>query len=509
MIRKRKVKHLVGPVFLTPVLLIFLTVLMGQISSVSDNLSADAGPVVRRVNMPYLGKERPPEPIEQFFEPSIFWLGKVDPTTNYADVRMWYYDEYIEIFVNIIDRRLWHDKTPTNSELTEWDAVTFYLNLDGNVGNSPGTSSYQLVGQLNRTEPRANWQAAYRGNGISWDLSPLLFTTENGYRGSNNNDLNDTGWDLTVIIPFTSLGLSGPPPKGTVWGLGTSIHDRDNSSGSPAIPDQIWPEQMDPNQPSTWAQLHFGRSKFERPDLLPTGSLTIHQGLNGAVVTDAHVGGSFNCGSGMDKYSEWGEANYAGSTQINIQNQWDISDYPCFSKYYITFPLDGLPEPETIVSATLTMNRFGGAGGGPKRVPPDSYIHALTISEEWNEATINWNNAPLATENIAGTWVEPAWETEQRFYNWDVTTAAVKALEKGEPLRLAFYSIDGDRHSGKYFTSSDWEPNLRARPRLVVTWGESEPPGTPEPPDTPEPPVNVCDIQETECQYQFLPMVEE
>jgi len=27
---------------------------------------------------------------------------------------------------------------------------------------------------------------------------------------------------------------------------------------------------------------------------------------------------------------------------VNVQNQSDISDWPCFSKYYVTFPLDAV-----------------------------------------------------------------------------------------------------------------------------------------------------------------------
>jgi hypothetical protein len=102
-----------------------------------------------------------------------------------------------------------------------------------------------------------------------------------------------------------------------------------------------------------------------------------------------------------------------------------------------------------------------------------SYIQVLTIDEDWDEATLSWNNAPLAVENISGTWVEPiqfpGWPGVPR--NWDVSKAVEEAYQAGKPLGLALYSADGAYHSGRYFSSSntgDW--NEVARPTLVVRW---------------------------------------
>jgi hypothetical protein len=118
------------------------------------------------------------------------------------------------------------------------------------------------------------------------------------------------------------------------------------------------------------------------------------------------------------------------------------------------------------------MNRFGNAGGGVWGDPPDSYIQVSTIGEDWHENTLTWNNAPLAVENISGTWVEPVQFSEQYVYYWDVTKGVREAIGSGNPLRLALYSIDGERHSGKYFWSSDsndWGGAVR--PTLEVVWG--------------------------------------
>ncbi|MFN3928752.1 MAG: DNRLRE domain-containing protein, partial [Thermoflexus sp.] len=108
--------------------------------------------------------------------------------------------------------------------------------------------------------------------------------------------------------------------------------------------------------------------------------------------------------------------------------------------------------------------------------PPPSWIQVLTVAQDWDDQNLTWNNAPLAVENIGGTWVypvtsSPGWPGIP--YRWDVTYAVAQAHAAGQPLRLALYSADADYHSGKYFVSSDtgdW--NERGRPTLTVVWGE-------------------------------------
>jgi len=412
---------------------------------------------VRHVNVPYLTGAP--------FTPAIFWLGKVDSTSNYADIRICYYDEALVIYVHIIDRRLWYDTTQNPTLLAQWDAVSIYLNQEGNVGSTPGSNSYRLETQLN------NLQASYRGNGTSWVTDSIPVDSHTEWRGAAgpNSDSDSEGWVAYFYIPFTSLGMSGPPPQGTQWGLGVVVHDRDDAAGS-IRQDTPWPETMNPNIPSTWGQLSFGWPGFSPQAAVPVGTVTIRQGLNGASVVDGEVGGHTTCGNdGYNKWIAWGNTNYAGGNQINIQNQWDVADWPCFSKFYVTFPVTAIPPGSTIISATLTMNLFGTAGGGQWGDPPDSYIEVLTVGSDWNESTLTWNNAPLASENISGTWVPPVVGD----YHWDVGSAVDRAYRTGGPIRLAIYSIDGERHSGKYFyssDSSDW--NGEIRPTLRIVYGK-------------------------------------
>lgn len=432
-----------------------------------------AQPPVRRINIPNLDNGVP-------FAPAIFWLGKVDMSSNYADVRVWHYNSGLRLVFHITDRLLWYNASTNPEELTQWDAVSIYLDVAGNSGQSPTATSYWFVNQL--------WEgrtAAYKGNGTGWVADSIPFTAADTWRGNYPNDnVWDMGWTADFFIPFSSLGVADPPEAGTRWGLSVVVHDRD-SQIEDDIPDQIWPESMQRLIPASWGQLQFGKPVYSAQTQTVEGSTLVRHGLNGISVPDAAVGGHTICGRDMNAWTEWGNANYAGYTQFNVQNQWDIADFMCFSKYYVTFPLTDIPQGKSILSAAVTLNLFGNAGYNAGDATP-SAIHALIASGEWNESTITWNNAPYASENISVSWVYPVDDAHPAGpYSWDVSYAVADAYRQGKPLRLVFYSTDGDYHSGKYFWSSDTEEwNAAARPRLEVQWG-------PVPAEKPAHPTNL------------------
>ena len=411
----------------------------------------------------------------QFTETGIFWFGKVNLTENYADVRMGYTDEELYIRLAAFDRRLWYDITPIPGELTSWDAVSLYLDLERNSSQTIGAQNYQFVGQLNWYESRVEFQTAYQGDSSGWVVAPIPFTTVSRYWGDEpNNNGDDRGWSMTYRIPFTSLGLDQPPQYGEIWGMAVTLFDRDNPTDT-LIPAKSWPSAMSPVHPESWGKLAFGIPAYSPPSVIPSGTTIIRHQLNGATVVDGMVGGSSICGTGLDFWTEWGEATYAGASQVNIQNQFDVSDWPCFSKYYVTFPLDTIPSDAAVISATLTLYQFGGAGGGAYGKPSASLIQVFTLAEDWGETGLNWNNAPLASENISRAWVMPI--TDPISYpgvprTWDVSKAVAEAHINRQYLRLALYSADGDYNSGKYFYSSDiGEWNAEGRPTLMVIWG--------------------------------------
>ncbi len=125
----------------------------------------------------------------------------------------------------------------------------------------------------------------------------------------------------------------------------------------------------------------------------------------------------------------------------------------------------------------MTMYQFGNSNQGgsfdPNDPPQPSIIQVFTVADDWNESAINWNNAPLAVENVGRAQVDPMplgppWPNVPR--PWDVSRAVAEAYAAGQPLRLALYSADNELHSGKYFRSSDFGA-LSARPLLAVQMG--------------------------------------
>ena len=454
------------------ILFSIFTFSMGFVSFLNNTkltVAEKASETTRRINMPNLDE------YNGDYLPAIFWLGQVDETSNHANVRAAYYQENLSFTLHVFDQWLWYDPSPETLELNEWDAFTIYIQADSNRSNSPSNAAYKFVSQISHFETRNDYQAAYQWNGTGWQEISSAISTSSSWRGTslNNNNDQDRGWVTTIDIPFSSIGYSSPPPEGTTWAYAIAVHDRDDSS-STNISDQTWPESINPQQPNSWGELHFGEADYQSSSATPMGTTTIRQGLNGVSVEDSHVGGSTNCGAPYDPdfFIGWGNANYKQATQINIQNQWDVADWPCFSKFYVKFPLDSLPTNKEIISATLTMHQFGNANGNEAE---PSYIQVLRTENNWSESSITWNNAPIAEENIAGSWVNvltnfPGWPGVP--INWDVTKAVQEAYQDNQSVSLALYSADGDYHSGKYFSSSDTEDwNAQARPTLSITWG--------------------------------------
>lgn len=414
---------------------------------------------VRTLNMPYQCLSS-----GALFTPAVAWFGRISPSDNYSDIRVYCADDNsIKIAVHIIDRLLWYDTTPSLADLTQWDSVSLIIN-----------DVYKFDGQLSWFEGRSAYQASYV-NGVIVN-SP--FVTDVTWRGNSPNaDIENKGWSIVFNIPYTSLGISSKPPEGTIYKLEVITHDRDSLAG--------------PSVDTSWSgNLRFGVPVYNAPAIASDGVKIIYDKLNGAHVIDGEVGGHTICGDDMisDFWNLWGNRNYAGNEQVNVQNQWDVADWPCFSKFYITFPLDSLPQGQQIISATYQMYLFGTSGWGQYGTPPDSYIQAFVADSDWNESTLTWNNAPQAIENISGVWVKPLLDPNWVLYKWDISRAVADAYAKGEPLRLVFYSGDGERHTGRYFISSDtsdYNATLGIRPQINISYGSGAPISTPTPTSIP------------------------
>jgi hypothetical protein len=279
---------------------------------------------------------------------------------------------------------------------------------------------------------------------------------------------------MTYHLPFSSFGLSSPPPPGTLWKLAIRVHNRDDAANTP-IPDTWWPGAGSGTNPSGWGDLAFGLPTYQPPRMSNTASFTIRNKLNNQVVNDGMVGGSLGCGSNVaDVWAQLASQAYPGAVHVNIQNEADISDWNCFSKYYITFPLSSLPRGKGVAKATVTLYEYGNAGAQGQ--PNPSYIQAATVGTDWNPATLSWNSSLGVQENITSIRVntksQPVIAWPGMAVTWDVSSAAAQAYAAGQPLRLVFYSTDNQYNTGKYFTSSfigDWDAN--GRPTLQVVLG--------------------------------------
>ncbi len=425
------------------------------------------------VNLPYIPVTDVTK--EKFREMAIFWFGEVRQDTNYTDVRVAYNDEAVFVYTSTFDKRVWYKEKSNGSDLENWDTVALMLHLDGSSqAPLPTRQSFRFVSQFRHWEEPDNYHHSYRGDGTRWVSQSVSFADDAGWRGGglNDNTENEKGWTMAYKIPFTSLGLPGKPSDGTLWRMAVTMYDRDNPTGS-MTETQRWPDGNNENSPASWGSIRFGLPSYNPPAVSDVQVTAIRHKLNGAVVPDAAVGGGMTCGSGIDHWSDWGEENYAHQENFNIQNQKDVSDWPCFSKYYVTFPLNLIPPGKAIRSARLVMHEFGGSDPSQAKA---SVIQVMRVTQDWDEATLSWNNAPQVLENVSRAWVQPfgtkkiVWPGDR--YEWDVSRAVAQAYQEGVPLRLALYSADSAMHSGKYFVSSDtgdW--NAEGRPTLIVEWG--------------------------------------
>jgi len=433
---------------------------------------------VPTIHIPYI--DEADIPAESLPEMAVFWFGKVKINDNYTDVRIAYNNEALFVYAASFDRLLWYDNSPSGINLEEWDSIALYV-MPGNGNQLITNQSYRFNAGLAPIEAvRSDYQKSYKWNGSNWNLENIPFSTVSMWRGPGLNDPDDDrGWNLSYRIPYTSLGLSQKPQNGTIWQMGIVAYDRDYQNSTNITP-AVWPNEFENVNNLSWGKVSFGLLQNTVSNATIQGSLIIRDSLNGNLVQDASPGGHTICGTYMNFWTEWGEKVYTPTENYTaiIQNQRDIADWPCYSKYFIKFPIPELPQGNSLIKATLKLHLYGNSGdwGDPVFQPYRSLIQVGVTNSNWSENTLNWNNAPILQENISQIWVEP----EEFFpgwpgvpYEWDITIALNNAIALDEDeISLVLYSADGAYHSGKYFSTSevdDW--NAEARPTLILDYG--------------------------------------
>jgi hypothetical protein len=452
---------------------------------------------------------------------AIFWFGRVDARNDHVQVRLGYSDRLLMVHCAVFDREIYDDATDT--ALQDWDSMSFYFDVDGDPDkDAVDANSWRIDSQAGRHGTQQN--AIYSGEGGEWSAAPLaigssptetpdLISVQKGYRGEERDQ--SRGWHLTFYIPWAVLGLSGPPPGegSALWSAAMTAYDRDSADGSLRGDPQQWPRGFDDLTPSQWGTWEFidghflgweesgsqpgqGRSAYAiayAPGDYAPGTevtVTVREGLDGQHVENACVGASQVLCSGDDEYNfGTGASSWGGNTQRNyfhVQNQEDYADWPCFAKIFLKFPLDKLPAGKVVVSARMVLHHAMPTSGG------DEGYHSLiqvfytgNVLQDgatwWDGTSLNWNNAPVPLENLAGTWGDrtgqgetgwdnlPAWE-------WDVSRGVARAAEAGDThVSFAVYSADSEYHTGKQFVQSsdfpDWgDPSQR--PTLEITYAD-------------------------------------
>jgi len=432
---------------------------------------------------------------EAWAEAAIFWFGVAElrpdhlpPGRNYVDVRVGYNAEGLALWANVVDYFVWYDPAATaGSDLTQYDGLAIYLDTGVRGGGTLRDDDYRFLGGVGLwvEEPdQPNYRRSARGRDGVWDASwtgdwsvgswANWFDVPGCPSGPNRNacGADDYGWQMWTYIPWSTLGVAGPPPAGQHWGLGLTLYDRDEPLPAGPLAPESWPETFDPRSPATWADLRFGGSLGASGSAaVVTGQTVIRRGLGSSIVEDAWVGGGGTCGGGHmgDPFADY----HGADTNLFVGNQQLISDFPCSSKSYLRFGLQSVPPERTIVAAFLTLHHWGNAD--PSLAGP-SLVQVLTVDNTWSEAALSWNDAPLAQANVAAAWVQPVSEGISGLgiaYSWDVTAPVIAAREAGQPLSIALYSADWNLHGSKYFRSSEEPYYLAARPTLTVLWGEA------------------------------------
>jgi len=460
------------------VLVLLLAVLVSTSHTAQPVVGAQ-GEAVRRANIPYSSDE------VNWAQTAILWFGHNEqgvPGKNYADVRLAYTAEALQVRVVVVDYYLWYkDNPPPSEDLTQYDAVVIYLDTGFDRATTPQADDYTfLIGAHHwPNENATQYRRQSRGTGAGWDTTWTGDWTDHEAMqwscnpGPNSNACGiDYGWTAIFTIPWETLAHSGPPVEGALWGLGVQLYDRDDQPPAGYVAPEYWPEAFDAHSPVTWGELHFGYADYQPPSAIPEGTTTIRAASpEDNTVEDAWMGGGGMCSGGHKGGSE---INHGDDTGVFVGTETAPTHFPCFNKSYLRFSLEAIPAGKVIISATLTLYHWGNAGE-PGQAQP-SWVHLFTISDPWDEMTIHWNNAPLAQENVAATWIYPitsSLDFPGNPYHWDATQAVAVAYTAGQPASVAIYGSDSAQHSSKYLASSETgDGSAEGRPVLTVVWGQ-------------------------------------
>lgn len=382
------------------------------------------------------------------YKSALTWFGDVheEPSLNIRNnsviTRAYYYDKGagangddefdrgMFLFSHVIDRRLFYDTSAPYDDPQLWDSVSYYFYKTNSPGSTINSNAYKITLGFNGNQslPSSNYVKAWQDSNSDglWEPKTIDAYCPDGfcnvrvvssYEGDGiNADLDNRGWRSQIDLPFNFFAddIMYKPDVGDIWYWAVEVNDKDSAAGG--VSQEKWPTTANLSNPSTWAQFRFADGNLTEdddvyiPDTAGTsGNVTIINNVNGAVTEDIAVGGGSLCGalnqgennddfrysSGAFSGNGWGYRIYDDETLpsqyefLNIQNQNNIADWPCFSRPYFKYPLTQVPAGKVIESATLKLYQFGNAGpsiyGAPKTSPTVMEIYGETFAVAGHE----------------------------------------------------------------------------------------------------------------------------
>lgn len=357
---------------------------------------------------------------------NVFWFGELNEQSNAIDMRIGHNATELMLSASVFDDDIQYS-TDTSADWHDFDTMRYEIAING--------SDYTVETMTRHYQPLEMYARFGQLNNGQFVQIPVDLKHQGSWFGDSPNNVgNDRGWYSIIYISWDALGGQSD------FVLTVTNFDKD----------------LDYQGSQTWS----GLVSLEQLPLGTDGTEFVRFSRGGEwLVDDAHVGGAFDCGvtEKPDFFPTWGDVSYPQAPQINIQNQMNTEDWPCFSRYMIWFDIPVGLDRKMVSNATIIMHQFGEAGHAwphnSLEFIPDSNIQAIWVEQP--EPPYTWNNTPEIKAHLSTTYVPSRNEVFVNppvAHEFDITYAIKNA--DGNRVAILLYSADWDIHSGKYFYGS-------------------------------------------------------
>jgi hypothetical protein len=355
------------------------------------------------------------------------------------------------------------------------DANNWAIVWAGNVSPGGDYAQCRMVGAVDGARVYCQmWTPTAAGDSVALNMGGRALDVAHdmpsgwqvGQRCGGTDGTGCRGWTTYAFLPWGQFGKA--PANGDVWPMTLTYHG------------------------AIWA----GAIRWGLPDYAGR-TVDGAQVVTATLSADAMLGGGTDCGapSYPEYFPIWGALEWQGQPYVNVQAQWDVADWPCYSRYYAEWQLPTLPPGAQVVSATLTLAHFGNPGYGTGYAADGTGDTVIQVWDTVQALTVpTWDSAPRAVENIARTTVRPIDATCPAAnldatrtcrpgvpVAFDVTAAVQRAVQRGNGAAgVLLYTAAGQYHAGKHF----WARGTVEQPVVTIAYTVQ---GAPAPTATPSP----------------------